>query len=446
MLKYGLTERFIRHLSHLPFENRLNVLWKIQGLLSHVPGYLKLRVSGSEEDPIYKIDDDHYVLAHDDYESRILVDFASDIDSLKNNGEYITSTIVSLLGKKELDEDVKERFKDALDQHFPVWFINLLLSLPLESQNVLMSKEEIKETEEEEKAEEEKEAEIIKAPAIDILEQASKLKNIKPKSDLEGERFEKEILRELAKSYNLRKENAAPKASKPLSHVRFAPREVVVSFSSLGECLFLLKKRTTKLGCKNFNSDWKILLASTVDDHIAKELGYRYPNHVCYTDDPNKGELKLALIVKPKKKEEKEDLGIKKVASKTASFAKALPSGAFENIDEDDVPEYFGNSDFKPFIQKNVVHVSNETKIEKIEEQMEEFALSDDFFDMDEFPINEPETDSYLPSANDEPEIPAHWHCHLCGKKKLYSGEPAEIVELSSGKVVYLCAKHRGKM
>lgn len=445
MLQYGLTERFIRHLSRLPFESRMNVLWKIQGLISHVPGYIKLRVSGSEEDPIYKIDDEHYVLAHDDYESRVLVDFSSDIASLKDKGEYITSTIVDLLGKKELDKEAKERFKDVIDAHFPVWFINLILSLPLESQAILMSKEEIKETEAEEK-EEKEEAEIKPAPSIDELKQASKPKNVKSKSDLEGAKFEREILRELAKSYKLRKHAATPTVSSPLKHVKFAPREIIIAYSNLGECLFFLKKRTTKLGCKNSDENWKILLASTVDEDIAKQIEYRYPKHVCYTDNPNKGELKIAFIVKPKKKDEKEDLGIKRVFSKTASFSATLPSGAFENIDEDDVPEYIPSSDFKPMVQKNVVHVSNEAKIERIEEQMEEFSLSDDFFDMDEIDFRENEVTSFPTFEEIEPSAPAHWHCHLCGKKKLYSGEPAESVKLASGKIIYLCAKHRGKM
>ncbi len=446
MLQYGLTERFARHVSRLPFTERMEVLWKVQGLLSHVPGYLKLKFEADGEDPIYKIGDQIYVLVRDDYESRILVDLSSKRETLRPSEESFKASIVELLSKKELDNETKETFKKALDVHFPIWFINLLALLPKQSQTMLMSDKEADEHEEEKTEEsfDTCEGKIAKAEPITEIKSA-KMK--KPKNDLEGEKFEKEILRQLAKSYELRKKNGKPIQNKPLRHVRFAPKEVAILFSNLGECLFLVQKRTTKLGCKIHNDDWKILLATSVDEYVARQLERRYPNHVCYTDEPDKGELKIALIVKPKKEiKATDELAVKRVASKTASFQKDLPSGAFENIDEEDIPETFYGSVFKPMVRKNIVHISNEVKIERIEEEMEEF-FEDDFFEMDfESSISSKESTDFPLGKDEEPFSPSHWHCHLCGKKKLYSGEPAETVKLAGGKIIYLCNKHRGKM
>ncbi len=448
MLQYGLSENFIKHLSRLAFNERMDILWKVQGLLSHVPGYLRLKVDGTEEDPIYQIGEKAFVLAHDDYASRVLLDFASEKDSLVSSDRCVKASIVDLLGKKELESETKETFKYALDNHFPLWFINLLNLLPNEDQKILMSIEEIKEDLKENNDAFAEEVVISKAPEVQELTHESNDKPKKAKTFVDGEKFEKEILRQLAKAYALRKKTAKAVPSKPLKHVKLAPREVIIPFSNLGECLFLAKKRTTKLGCKLNKDDWKFLLATSVDESIAYQLERRYPKHVCYTDEPNKGDLKIAFIVKPKKKEEKQDeLEVKKVVSKTASFQNDLPSGAFENIDEDDIPEYIPHSSFKPLVQKNVVHVSNEVKLEKIEEDMEEF-FEEDFFDS-EFSFEESDisVSSELPSERDDgPKAPTHWHCHLCGKKKLYSGEPAETVQLAGGKIVYLCNKHRGKM
>lgn len=445
MLKYGLTERFVRHISHLPFDERLDILWKVQGLLSHVPGYLRLKDDGTEEDPIFKKDESSYILMHDDYESRILVDFAKNKEDLKPSDKYIEESIVGLLSNKVLDDTLQETFKVAIENHFPIWFINLLSKLPSDYQKMLMSKEEFKEEAIEEVKKEVPATKVKKATEVEQISKPIKQKPHKPKNDVDGAKFEKEILRQLAKGYELRKKKQKVVPNKPLSHVKFATKEIVIPFSDMGECLFLVQKRTTKYGCRVRNDDWKILLALSVEESIEKALERRYPGHVCYTDEPNKGDLRIAFIIKPKKEQEvKEDLGVKRVVSKTASFQSFLPSGAFENVDEDDIPEINYNSSFKPMVQKNVVHVSSEVVIEQIEEQMEEF-FDDMFFDEEfEFDV---ESSPSLPSES-EPIVrgPSHYHCHLCGKKKLYSGEPAETVKLASGKIVYLCAKHRGKM
>lgn len=448
MLQYGLTDNFIKHISRLPFEERMDILWKVQGLLSHVPGYVRLKVDGSEEDPIYQINDKAFVLTHDDYASRVLVDFAQSKESLEASNRCVKASIVELLSKKEPDAEAKATFKIALDSHFPIWFANLLSLLPKEDQIILMSEKEIKEETPEVKEAFVEEVVVSKAPEVQELTHEANNKPKKAKTFVDGEKFEKEILRQLAKAYALRKKTAKVVPSKPLKHVKFAQREVIIPFSNLRECLFLIKKRTTKLGCHLNSDDWKILLALSVDESIAYQLERRYPKHVCYTDEPNKGDLKIAFIVKPKKAEEKkDDLGVKKVVSKTASFQNDIPSGAFENIDEDYIPEYVPNLSFKPMVQKNVVHVSNAVKIEKIEEEMEEF-FDEDFFESEfSFEDSTPSNMLELPLERDDtPKAPAHWHCHLCGKKKLYSGKPAETVQLAGGKIVYLCAKHRGKM
>ena len=451
MLHYGFSRQFINQLAKQPFEERIDILWKVQGFLSHVPGYLRKKIDGNEEDLFFSVSDESYILMHDDFEHRVLCDYQKgpfNPTVISADSVYYEQPIVDLLKTRTFSEETNSLLHIAIQNHFPIWFLNLLASLPVELLKILFSAETLEVLEEippTPLAPAKEDAPIQSAPIVEQKFQILKTSKNHKKFDVDGEKFEKEILKQLAKGYELRRKEHKVTQTKPLQHVRFAKQELIVPFVNLSDCLFLLNKRTKKYGCKNFNNNWKILLALNMPEWLERELEARYPHHVCYTDEPNKGALDIAIIVKYAKEVEKPEPQVKRVASKTASFQQELPEGAFENIDEEDIPEMIYDSSIKLFRPKNVTHVSNQIKIEQVEEEMEDFfetSFLDDEFDFD---LTEAEK-SPIVFKEEEERAPAHWRCFLCGNKKTYNGEPAETVRLASGKIVYLCKKHRGKM
>ena len=453
---YSLSATFLKQVRTLPLEERKELLWKAQGILSHIAGYLKMKHSDIDElHAIYKLGKSHYVLAFDDYNRRSLEAFSNEPSFPEINAEHYEASLLELLHEEvPVDPECAEILRLA---YFPNWFIQLIGRAPadllkevLTATEVSAFKEEILvQPEPKEVATETKKEEITLAKAENP--QIRKGKNFHKKHDVDGEKFEKEILRQLAKVYELKKQRAKPPVKQALKHVRFAKTEIIVEYDNFEQCLDLLQKRTRRFGCRNQNDDWKILLALTVPESLERLLLRHYPDHVLYTDVPDKGNPRIVFIVKKRKATAAEDEGLKKVQAKGAVFSQEIPEGAYQNIDEEEYEESIEiqhrDSSIKYLDPKYQKSSYNEQKLKEIETTMEDFFELDDWDEeTDEEPAPSPVAELLVLPEEPEETRPAKWHCFLCGKKKIYSGEPAETVQLQSGKIVYLCKKHRGKM
>lgn len=496
MLHYEITNSYLSFIKSLPFQERGNALWKSQAILSNAGGYLKMKVADlSDELAVFKIHDNTFVLVYSDFQKIVLIDGKKDSNipqfGNKEEAPLVSKTIKELLTKdgSALPSDDLERFLEA--NYFTSWFIKLLSFLPADVRNSWMDKE----SEKKEAASAEMQAkdiassqtkevivptpikrkqeeDIIKKPIVKqtvlpnpVIKRDSNSPKRQTKRNIDGAEYEKAILKELQEAYAKRQEkrkqreaNIKSGTSVPLKHVVFAPKEIVIPYHDEGTCLDQLIKKTRQNGCHISDKDWLILLANTVDEYFAKEIEYRYPGHVMYTDNPNKGSLRLAIIVKYKDSPEEDDLGIKRVKSKQASFQKDLPSGAFENVDDEDyweAQERRGDSEIRR-VKSKVANFQPAISIDKtFNDEEDDIQKDEDGYLMD---FDADYEDDYLENDSDfeeqatpqeaveKPSYPHYWHCYICGKKKSYSGESAETVKLSSGKVVYLCKKHRGKM
>lgn len=485
MLHYELSKSYLEFLLALPFKERSAVLWQSQTILSMAGGYLKMKVFDySDELSIFRVYENTYLLVLNNYTAIRLIDGAksSTVPEFKQKESeiVISKTIKDLVSKDETAPMEDELTHYLKSNYFTSWFIKLLSYLPKQYRDSFAKKEVIVSTSlSKEKLEKEKlKKEEIALPKKEIESLPPTLAIKKPivkqaifqntqietnnkkiqktrKANIDGAQYEKMILLELQEAYQKRLERKKEiKQGAPfpkLKHVRFAPKETLISTNNKDDCLELLMRKTKQNGCRLSDNDWLILLTNTIDDNFAKEIESRYPNHVTYTDDPNKGELRIAFIVKIGKKIKEEIPEIKRIKSKTANFTKEMPSGAFENVDDEDyleAEERHGNGEIRRVKSKVAIFTPQlpETSIDEFDDF--DFNLDEDGFLMDEEEPNgvhfEEDSDEIDEIAS--PTYPKHWHCYLCGKKKLFSGEPAETVRLANGKIVYLCAKHRGKM
>lgn len=438
----------------------------------------------NDELSIFRVFENVYLLVLNNYSSIQLVAGAKDTKTPefveKDKQIVVSKTIKELVTKDEnpLIEDELTHYLKS--NYFTGWFIKLLSFIPSEYREKMTKKEQVSpmsfplEKEKEKLEAEEKKPlvqkndvvsnvePIVKKPVVKQaifnppLEKETK-PVIKRKEKIDGAQYEKLILAELQEAYRkrLEKKKAVSKQepSPKLKHVKFAPKEILIPYNKEDDCLELLLRKTRQNGCRLSSDDWLILLTNKVDEQFAEEIERHYPNHVTYTDDPDKGNLRIAFIVNlvSVNKSEEPIFGVKRIKSKTASFVKEIPSGAFENIDDEDYLEAMerkGNGEIRRVKSKVA------TFTPKLPEN--------DFDDFDDFDLTLDE-DGFLTEENvfedigfeeetendqetKEPILPHHWHCYLCGKKKLYSGEPAETVKLANGSTVYLCKKHRGKM
>ncbi len=492
MLHYELTKSYIDFVSSLPFKEKGPVLWNSQAILSTAGGYLKMKVAElDEERSVFRVAEHTYLLVQINYSFIRLIDgmkTLSNPDFKSTESEVALSpTIKELVAKSEVEPPHDELQSFLEKNYFTPWFIRLFALLSEEDRQRISEKEKqtevvpIKESEKEEKHQsfidvdtttasigEIKSTPEIRKPKVKIAffplphissgdENAKNVKTAKrTMRPIDGAEYEKAILLELQKAYENRISKKKTVNATKLKHVKFAPKEIVISYDSQNSCLDLLLRRTRQNGCRLSNDNWLILLANTVDESFARDIESRYPNHVLYTDEPNKGKLDIAFIVKKNREvsDDNDDLGIKRIKSKTASFNKEMPSGAYENIDEEEIDDRPHSSFIRPVKSKTAVFAPVLPAINKDDDDEFDFQIDEDgfFFDsMDEGTDDDEgiealeESSSEEESANFEP-YPKHWHCYLCGKKKLYSGEPAQISKLGNGNIVYLCKKHRGKM
>lgn len=483
MLEYQLGQKYIDFVSHLPPKERGEVLWGSQSILSHCPGYLQKRIQAiTPELSVFQVGKELSLLVYDDYAKRFIID-GGQLGSTYGTGDLgeaaVKESIVSLLKKDEapFPDDDLERFLEA--NYFTNWFIKLLSKMPSEDRKLFEKKkpEAIKETVEPKKEEPKTpstplppktnttKADIKVEPLpLTKKEEPSPLpkKEVAPtpvkktpkKEDVDGEQYEKAILAELSLAYAKRqqaKKAIAPTPSTPLRHVKFAALENVISYTEENECLDLLLKRTRKNGCHLSDSDWLIILANTVDENFASVIESHYRSHVVYTDEPNKGVLRYAIIVKRAQKDTlpaTDQLGVKLIRSKEASFQKDMPTGAFANIENEDDEEVSRPSFRTSEIRKVKVKTASFAPVIPepviLENDGEDFT---DFDDEQEPSLAEAKEGRINETSRDEePIVPKNWHCYLCGKKKIYSGEPAETITLRNGETAFLCKKHRGKM
>jgi hypothetical protein len=464
MLEYALTEEFIKFLASLDNKERGEMLWECQRFLSHCPGYLTHKKEDLDETTfIYSYKDEIFYKVTDYFNLRTLIAGAKkgQESSLKGiqGTILVKESIVSLL-----KEDKGNHYQDDLAKflkanYFTKWFTRLLDELPSDARSLFAPKKETALAPKEATPIQEK---VVVKPIVQpspVVLTTPKVtvtapKEVHhPKEDVDGLEYEKAILAELQEAYEKRQAAKKKVATAPLHHVRFAPIEEVISYKNESECLDLLLKRTRKFSCHNSENDWLIILANTVDGSFAKEIESRYPDHVVYTDEPNKGNLRLAIIVKRNRvdssSEENEDAGVKRMHSKEASFAPTMPKGAYENIEqEDEDEEARPRSDYGDYSVRRVKSKEATFKPVIAPINVEE---DDGFEDLgeDDGPINEMNWDATPAAPNErdqEPVVPKYWHCYLCGKRKIHSGEPAETITLRDGKIAYLCKKHRGKM
>lgn len=467
MLEYALTEEFIKFLGSLDNKEKGEMLWECQRFLSHCPGYLTHKKDDLNETSfIYSYKGEIFYKVIDDFNLRTIVAGAkkgheSSLKDVKGT-IVVKESIVSLL-----KEDKGNHYQDELSKflkanYFTNWFTRLLDELPKEDRSLFETKRETKA--------------VAITPAVSAIKPAEKpvaqvVAQVEPKpispiqapsipkeehhqkQDVDGAEYEQAILAELQEAYEKRQEARKKVASAPLHHVHFAPIEEVISYKNESECLDLLLKRTRKFSCHNSENDWLIILANTVDGSFAKEIEAHYPNHVVYTDEPNKGQLRIAIIVKRNRvppTNDEEDTGVKRMHSKEASFAPTMPKGAYENIEQDEDEEIRPRSDYGDYSVRLVK--SKEASFKPV---IKPINLEDDdgFEDLEEEdePTNDMNWDASptasAPNQRDsEPVVPKFWHCYLCGKRKVYTGEPAETITLRDGKIAYLCKKHRGKM
>jgi hypothetical protein len=483
MLQYAIDARFIKFLSSLTQKEKGEALWLAQACLSHAPGYLRQKKAEINDDvSIYGTPDGLFILFYDDYAARVLLDGVSspngDYSSLSYDGarDPVASISIADIVKVRPPFHYQDELTSFLSKnYFTNWMIALLDLLSPEERALLLSPkkapEKPKEPEAPAKEAKQPEAKPVKEqpkeepkPAEKHQESAKPAeKPRQPKKNVDGAAYERAILESLAESYRKRQEAKSklgiqPKR-KPLHHVRFADREVVISYDSEEECLRLLQKRTRKYGLRTSNTGWLIILANTVPENFADTIESYYPNHVVYTDDQNKGELEFGIIVKKNRSQPKptdeEDLGVRKVKSKRAAFNKQMPSGAFTNIDDEENElneedySYDGfagahhGSEIRRVKDKRASFTPTLPEQPEIEDEFEYFDFDEDLSEEEPIEENEPQESHTLPET---PNYPAHWHCYLCGKKKLYTGVPARTVTLSNGKTVYLCNKHKDNL
>ncbi len=485
MLHYELTKSYLDFLASLPFKERSAVLWQSQTILSMAGGYLKMKVFDyNDELSIFRVFENTYLLVLNNYSVIRLIDGvkSSVIPDFKQeeSGIVISKTIKDLVSKDDttpLEDELTHYLKS---NYFTSWFIKLLSYLPKEYRDCFAKKEapvptSLSKNKVEEKCVKKEETSLLKkdiepvSPPLAVkkpivkqaifknpqIETNAKTFLKQRKVNIDGAQYEKMILLELQEAYQKRLERRKGiKQSAPLpklKHVRFATKEILISIDNKDDCLELLMRKTKQNGCHLSDNDWLILLTNTIDENFAKDIESRYPSHVTYTDDPDKGDLRIAFIVKIAKKDEEGIPGIKRVKSKTANFVKEMPSGAFENVDDEDyleAEERHGNGEIRRVKSKVAYFAPKLPEANADDFDDFDFSLDEDGFLMDE---EEPNEDYINEDANEieetsSPIYPKHWHCYLCGKKKLYSGEPAETIQLANGKIVYLCAKHRGKM
>jgi hypothetical protein len=444
MLKYALCKSYLLFLGSLDKKDKGAVLWMSQNILSHCPGYLAHRVKSlSEEESVYKVGDDIYLRVYDDYALRVMQ------SGEKGSFEHLSSfkeepvvavSIVALL------KEISKQYNDELTNFFTAnyftgWFAGLFDRLKLEDRDCLLHKTIAPQIE----------MKKVETPLSPVIVQSAtpiKPKLNTPKKDVDGEEYEKAILLELQKSYALRKAVRTKEPVKPLQHVKFAKQEIVVSYDNEDEAMGIILKRTRKFGLRLSSNNWLIILANTVEESFADCLKEEYPDHVVYSDKPNKGDLDYAIIVKVNRDKKPEEIqGIKRVKSKTASFTKEIPEGAFENIDEEEQMEEENKSknSFR-LVKSKEASFEPQIKVENLIEDGDDF--NEDFVDLDDDDLDEkPEEKDTTNISRDEynEPVPKFWHCYLCGKKKVYTGEPAETITLRDGSTAYLCKKHRGK-
>ena len=504
MLHYELSKQYLDFLLTLSNKERTTVLWKSQSIFSMANGYLKMKIKDIDEDTaIFHICDNIYLLVYSDYTK---IQFLNGISSKQipefNNFKENENILVSKSIKELLDKDDSQIIDDDFtkylqNNYFTTWFIKLFSFVPSDyrlsftKNNALPTNNESEKKIENnleaeaqtkplfevetklEKDDSEKEIVLKKpinkratfAPQLNIIdinasekkEPKKPINKPKQKPQIDGQAYERLILRQLEEAYKKRaeKKKLLTQKSPALNHVKFAPKEILISYTNKDSCLEKLLKKVKQNGCRLSDNDWLILLANTVDEEFAEELAYRYPEHVNYTDYPDKGILKIAFIVKLERdvSNKNDDLGqIKRVKSKSANFVSTLPSGAFENIDDEDYYE----ATSRP--RNNTIRLVK-SKVAKFEPKILENTNVNGFIDFDDFEYDENgflldnnlDEESSFDEINDnvpnkaKENYPKHWHCYLCGKKKLYSLEPAEIIKLDNNKTVYLCKKHKGK-
>ncbi len=484
MLHYELTKSYIDFVSSLPLKERGLVLWNSQSILSTASGYLKMKIADvDEERSIFRVAESTYLFVQLNYSFvRLLNGMQSNANPsfVETNDDVIVSqTIKDLVSKGDtiLPKDELEAFLEK--NYFTSWFIKLFTFLPNEYRKALSdkpdthlepptSKPEVANpapeiTDASIKQNKENSNFVVRKPVVKqaSLPLPSFENDDAPKKkryfhhEVDGAEYEKAILLELQNAYEKRisRKTASNKSVEPqtLHHVRFAPKEIVIAYDDEGTCLDLLLRKTTQNGCRLSSDDWLILLANTVDNSFAQEIEDRYPEHVMYTDNPNKGKLRFAIIVKKKQKIEEEDShAIKKVKSKVASFESSIPSGAYENVDEevDNDWKTKPHSSAIRLVKSKVANFSPSLPVQNSCQQEElDFDIDEEGFWIDEndFSDLEEEQDREQIDSENRP-YPEHWHCYLCGKKKLYSGDPAQTIRLKNGNTAYLCKKHRGKL
>lgn len=465
MLEYALTEEFIKFLASLDNKEKGEMLWECQRFLSHCPGYLTHKKEDLDETTfIYSYKNEIFYKVADDFNIRTLIAGAKKGQEASLNGIegtiLIKESIVSLL-----KEDKGNHYQDDLAKflkanYFTNWFTRLLDEFPSSARSLFAVKKEPVVAPKVEPVVIEKPVEkpviapkvqTISSPVVQPVPVASKEAHHQ-KQDVDGLEYEKAILAELQEAYEKRQAAKKKVATTPLHHVRFAPIEEVISYKNESECLDLLLKRTRKFSCHASENDWLIILANTVDGSFAKEIESRYPDHVVYTDEPNKGTLRIAIIVKRNRTEtslgEEEDPGVKRIHSKEANFAPTMPKGAYENIEQEDDEDARPRSDYGDYSVRLVKSKEATFKPVIAPVNIEEDDGFEDLGEGDE-PVNDMNWDATPSAPNErdqEPVVPKYWHCYLCGKRKIYSGEPAETITLRDGKIAYLCKKHRGKM
>lgn len=481
MLRYELTKSYIDFICSLPYKERGVILWNSQSILSMASGYLKMKVADvDEERSIFRVAENTFAFVQLNYSFvRLLGGVKSmSVPPFAESNDIIISQTVKALVSKDGAPLPKDDFEVLLENnYFTPWFIKLFASLPKKYREALGKKdiqkeanvmsgakttsqpfESKKETDSPNKANDDDIA--VKKPLVkqamlplpSYESQSAHQKKKVFKRAVDGGEYEKAILLELQKAYEKRASRKAISQkgvlSQALRHVRFASKEIVIAYDEEGTCLDLLLRKTKQNGCRLSQDDWLILLANTVEESFANEIEGRYPNHVMYTDNPNKGQLRFAIILKKKQKiDEEKPNDIKRVKTKVASFEQSMPSGAYDNIEQEDWEPRPHSSTIK-LIKSKVANFAP-TLPNQATEDFDEFdsQIDDDGFWIDDDEIsNEENYEDEAGKDEQEKPYPKHWHCYLCGKKKLYSGEPAETIKLGNGSIAYLCKKHRGKM
>lgn len=513
------------------------LLFRSMEILLHrsVDGYRRHNFDNGYE--VYEGPSSLRIIYYEDKERRVIVDALKHDDAYDYYGTctaFLRPTKIAV--SRDIVSLVEEGFaitKDddflaaMLSYDFPAWFVVLLDGLSFEQRAKMLKKEKVqgaletKRLEEKErkeanrllsklrenkarlqKAEAERERDetpvvinpIIKtkeeeiAPTIVIQPEPVITQSIEKRPEQitstnvetsltheDVEAYERTILDALEEAYEKKKAYYASLKQKPLSHVKFASQEIVVEFVSRDEALTKIDRRIRRTGLLNSNKSWLIILANTVEESLGEEIFSHYPNKVVYTDEPEKGQLDVAIIVKKvKRKEEQED--IQTVSSKSVDFSRDVSIPTFE-IESDEYVEKPKIETTKFVKSKTVDFSSNvELKIERIDDDNDALETSPldsegetdikiikskrKEIEPDLSSFNLSEEEDLFPNLNfqaeeiddtdtceheEELSLGAPWKCYLCGKKKVYFGEPPRTVHLQNGKVVYLCKKHQFK-